>query len=90
MSAATARLAYKPVGLVAGIVGGAVASAVFTRLWTVVGHRREAPTAKSQDYDWQVVLLAAALRGAVYSAVKTGVDRVGAHAFARAYGEWPG
>lgn len=90
MSATTAKLAYKPVGVVAGLVSGAIASSVFTQLWKVVARRGEAPTARSQDFDWPVVVLAAALRGAIFSAVKAGVDRVGAHAFARATGEWPG
>lgn len=90
MSARTARLAYAPVGMVAGMVGGAIATAAFRATWRAMAHEDEAPTSKTPGRDWQVVLLAAGLQGAVFAVVKAAVDRLGAHAFARATGEWPG
>ena len=37
-----------------------------------------------------LILLAAALQGAIYAMVKALVDRGGARAFEKTFGEWPG
>jgi Protein of unknown function (DUF4235) len=86
----TAKLAYRPFGLVSGIVGGLVAGVVFKQVWKRVGNHDDAPDALQAEYRWRELLLAAALQGAVYAVVKAAVDRAGAKAFERWTGEWPG
>jgi Protein of unknown function (DUF4235) len=83
------RLAYKPFGVIAGIVGGLIAGAVFRRLWSL-GREGEAPKATDADRGWTEVVLSAAAQGAVFGAVKSAVDRAGAEGFAWATGAWPG
>ena len=85
-----AKLAYRPVGLVASLVAGAIASAVFKQVWRRISDKDDAPDALQAEYPWRELLLAAALQGAVYAVVKAAVDRGGAKAFQRWTGEWPG
>ncbi|WP_042394550.1 DUF4235 domain-containing protein [Streptacidiphilus carbonis] len=85
-----AKIAYKPVGLVLGAVGGVIAGAAFKQLWKAIGHDDDAPDATDRDRGWQEILLAAALQGAVFAVVKAAVDRGGATAVQRLTGVWPG
>jgi Protein of unknown function (DUF4235) len=84
------KLLYKPFGLVASVLGGIVAGALFKRLWRAVADDREAPSAKDRDRSWREVIAAAAIQGAVFGGVKALIDRAGASGFARLTGVWPG
>ena len=91
-STKTAKILYRPWGLVAGILGGLVAGQVFQQVWKRVDSEGvgEAPTPLATDYRLRKILVAAVLQGAIYSLVKTIIDRGGARAFERWTGEWPG
>lgn len=84
------KIAYKPVGLALGAVSGVVAGGVFKQVWKVAGHDEDAPDATDEDRGWREILLAAALQGAIFAAVKAAVDRGGATAVHRLTGTWPG
>jgi Protein of unknown function (DUF4235) len=84
------KLFYKPWGMLAGAIGGALAGALFKRVWKLVSGGDETPTATDRSRGWLEVVLAAALEGAVYGAVKAFVDRGGAAGFEKATGQWPG
>ncbi|MBW1604319.1 DUF4235 domain-containing protein [Streptomyces sp. JJ66] len=84
-----AKLAYKPFGLLAGIASGAVAGAVFQQVWKRLGHADDAPDATDPHRGWPEILLAAALQGAIFAAVKATVNRGGATAVHRLTGTWP-
>jgi hypothetical protein len=83
-------LAYKPFGILAGVIGGLLARAAFKRLWKGLGRGGEVPRATDADRGWAEVVLSAAAQGAVFGAVRSAVDRAGAEGFARATGVWPG
>ena len=85
-----AKLAYRPVGLVASIVAGAIASAVFKQIWSRVADEDDAPSAMQSEYSLGQVLLAATIQGAIFAAVKALIDRGGAKGFQRLTGSWPG
>jgi hypothetical protein len=85
-----AKLIYKPLGLVLGVVGGLIAGAIFKRAWRVVANDTDSPNATDRDRGWGEVALAAAAEGAVFGGVKALVDRAGATAFERFTGAWPG
>jgi uncharacterized membrane protein YebE (DUF533 family) len=88
----SAHLLYRPIGLAGSIAGGVVAGQAFKQVYkrATPGAGDHAPTALESRYSLGQVVLGAALQGAVFAAVKAGVDRLGARAFQRWTGEWPG
>ncbi|SHN17755.1 DUF4235 domain-containing protein [Actinacidiphila paucisporea] len=84
-----AALAYKPVGLLLGVAGGAAAGALFRQSWKLVTHGDDAPEATDKDRAWREILLAAAVQGAIFAVVKATVARGGAHVVERVTGRWP-
>jgi Protein of unknown function (DUF4235) len=85
-----AKLAYRPVGIIASIAAGAIASAVFKQIWKRVADEDDAPSAMQSEYSLGQVLLAATIQGAIFAAVKALIDRGGAEGFQRLTGSWPG
>ena len=85
-----ARLAYRPVGLLAGVAAGAISGAIFKQIWRLVAHEDDAPDALQSEYSLGKVLLAASIQGAIFATIKALVDRGGANGFRRLTGEWPG
>ncbi len=85
-----AKLAYRPVGLVAGVVAGAISGAVFKQIWKLVAKADDAPTALQSEYRMREVVVAAAIQGAIFAATKAAVDRAGARGFTKLTGTWPG
>jgi hypothetical protein len=84
------KIVYKPVGLLAGIAAGAVAGVLFKQVWKLIEHGQDAPDAKDEARGWGEILLAAAIQGAIFAAVKAAVDRAGATGYKKMTGEWPG
>jgi hypothetical protein len=84
------KLLYKPFGLLASVIGGLVAGALFKRTWALVAHEDKAPKASERDRSWHEVVAAAAIQGAVFGGVKALVDRGGATGYERVTGVWPG
>ncbi len=85
-----AKLAYKPFGLVGGVLAGMVAGRVFKQLWKLAAHEEEAPQATERERGWVEVLAAAAVEATIFALVKAAVERAGAEQFERMTGEWPG
>lgn len=85
-----AKVAYKPVGILSGMIGGAIASIVFRQLWKRIANEDEAPDALEHEYSWRQIILAAALHGAVFAVVRAVISRGGAEAFRKVTGTWPG
>lgn len=88
----SAKLLYRPIGLVGSVLGGLIAGALFRQLWkhAAPGEKSDPPKALETSYPFKEILLAAAIQGAIYSVVKTVIDRQGARVFERWTGEWPG
>lgn len=84
------KVMYKPLGLLVGVLGGVVASAVFRQIWKRATGEQDAPNATDQDRTWREVLTAAAVQGAVFGLVKAAIDRGGAKGFHKVTGAWPG
>jgi len=84
------KLLYKPVSILAGVLGGLVAGAIFKQIWKLAAGEGEAPKPTDADKRWPEVLAAAALHGAVFSVVKAAVDRGTAVGTLRLTGTWPG
>jgi len=83
------KLAYKPVGIVAGVISGAVAGLVFKQIWRMATDQDDTPNATDEDRGWTEILVAAALQGAIFAIVKAAVDRGGATGIRQLTGKWP-
>ncbi len=88
----SAKILYRPIGLVSSIVAGILAGQVFKQVWkrATPGDKPDAPKALESEYRLREILVAAAVQGAIFAFVKALVDRGGAKAFERWTGEWPG
>lgn len=88
----SAKLLYRPVGLVSSVLGGLLANLIFKRVWqrAAPGPAPDPPGALQTGHSLKEILLAAALQGAIFATVKVLIDRGGARAFQQWSGEWPG
>lgn len=84
-----AKLLYKPVGIIAGLIAGAIASKLFEAAWGSVTDREPADPTHRQA-EWPEIVGSAVLQGAIFAGVRAAVDRVGARGFEQATGVWPG
>ena len=84
------KLLYKPVAIVAGIVGGVLSGLIFKNFWKVVGRGSDPPAPLDSERGWGEVLLASVLHGAIYALVRTAVDRGAAEWTRKKTGIWPG
>lgn len=87
----SAKVLYRPIGLLSGVASGAVAGILFKQIWKLASPSSSEDTkALESEFPLRQIVLAAAVQGAIYATVKALVDRGGARAFERVFGEWPG
>ena len=58
-----------------GMLGGAIAGAIFKQVWKFASGKDDAPQATSEEYGWREVLVAAAIQGAIFGVVKAAQAR---------------
>lgn len=88
----SAKILYRPWGLIASLIGGLVAGQVFQHVWKLLDPQSpdDPPKPLESEYRLPKILLAALVQGAVFSVIKALINRGGARAFERWTGEWPG
>lgn len=88
----SAKILYRPFGLVSSMVGGLLAGQLFKEVYKRVARteHEESPGPLVDEYPVKELLVASLIQGAIYAAVKALIDRGGARAFQRWTGEWPG
>jgi hypothetical protein len=57
------KLLYKPAGMIANVLGGLLAGAIFKNGWRIAAREDDAPTATDASRGWHEILLAAAIEG---------------------------
>jgi hypothetical protein len=85
-----AKVLYAPFGILSSILGGLIASTIFKQVWKRISDEPDPPKPRQSEYGWRELLLAAALQGAIFTVVKTIIDRGGARGFEKLTGAWPG
>jgi hypothetical protein len=73
----SAKILYRPVGLLSSVIGGLIAGIIFKQVWqrAAPGDKPDPPKALETEYPFKEIVLAAAIQGAMFSAVKTAIDR---------------
>jgi len=84
-----AKLLFIPVSIGSGLAAGFVSKKIFDQLWGLVDEE-EPPDSKHRDIEWRKLLIAAAIQGAIFRAVKEATDHASRRAFYRTTGSWPG
>jgi hypothetical protein len=91
-SSKSAKILYRPWGLIGSIVGGIVAGQIFQLAWKHLapGDQDDPPKPLESEYRLRQILVAALIQGAIFSVVRAIINRGGARLFQRWTGEWPG
>ena len=85
-----AKMVYKPVDLVAGLLASLVAGLIFRRVWSVIEHEDDAPKPTDRQRGWMEILLAAGMYGTIFALIKAVMDRGAAEGTRKLTGTWPG
>jgi Protein of unknown function (DUF4235) len=83
------KIFFAPFAMLGGLVAGLLGKRVFAAAWGLIDDR-EPPRAAEAEAAWSRVLIALALRGAIFTASRGIVDRMLRKAFAHLTGFWPG
>jgi len=84
-----AKVVYKALGMVFGLLSGMIAGAVFKRAWKLTTGEEDAPDATDEEREWRQILLASAVQGALLAVVKAVLHRGSAKGLRRVTGSWP-
>jgi uncharacterized protein DUF4235 len=83
------KLLFMPISIGGGLLAGMLARKVFDQIWGLFDEE-EPPDSKYREIDWTKLLIAAAIQGAIFRALKEATDHASRRAFARTTGTWPG
>lgn len=83
------KFLYKPLRVLFSVLGGLLATQLFSRVWKLPTEGDKAPTAKDKAASGKEIAIAATAQGAVFGVVKALVNRAGAKGFEKATGTWP-
>lgn len=89
MSSKLEKIAFKPINIALGLGAGAVAGAIFKKVWQLTAGDDDAPDPHDEERGWGEIILAAAVQGAIFAVVRAAVTRGGATATKRLTGTWP-
>jgi hypothetical protein len=91
-SSTSAKILYRPLGIVSSLIGGVLAGSVFKQVWkhATPGDNQDAPRALESEYRLREILIASAVQGAIFATTKALINRGGARVFQKLTGEWPG
>jgi len=83
------KLAYKPFGILIGILAGLLSKRIFNLLWGLIDEE-EPPKPKTAETTWTKLIIASALQAVTFKVTRAAVDRAGAKGYERLTGVWPG
>lgn len=83
------KILYKPFGIIAGLIGARIATAIFKTIWSRIDEDAP-PKPTTEEASLPKVVGAAALEAATMAGIGAAVERAGARAFHHLFGIWPG
>ena len=84
------NLIFRPVGILAGLIGGMIAKKAFEKVWTMIDDQ-EPPDAEHRELgSKRKFAIALILEGAIFTLVRGVVDHNARLGFAKYTGAWPG
>lgn len=83
------KFVFMPISIGGGLLAGMLARKVFDQIWSLFDDE-EPPDSKYREIDWTKLLIAAAIQGAIFRALKEATDHASRRAFERTTGTWPG
>jgi hypothetical protein len=83
------KFLFLPFSILAGLLAGLIGRKLFDQVWGVFDEE-EPPDSKHLEISWGKLLLAAAVEGAIFRAVKEATDHGSRRAFMSLTGTWPG
>ena len=83
------KFVFMPISIGGGLLAGMLARKVFDQIWGLFDEE-EPPDSKYREIDWTKLLIAAAIQGAIFRALKEATDHASRRAFARTTDTWPG
>ena len=84
-----AKVLFIPVSIIGGLIAGAISRKIFDQIWGLFDEE-EPPESKHRDMSWGKLLIAAAIQGAIFRAMKAASDHYTRRAFCATTGTWPG
>ena len=84
-----AKVLFIPVSVVGGLLAGFAGKKLFDAIWGLIDEE-EPPEPEHREVSWPKMLIAMALQGAVFRAVKGVADHGARVSFYKATGAWPG
>jgi hypothetical protein len=82
-------LAFRPVSIIGGLLGGLIAAKLFEFAWGRFADE-EAPEPGHREIAWPQLVVALVVEGALFRLIRGLIDRGTRVAFVRATGSWPG
>ena len=83
------KILFVPFGALGSLLAGVIGKKAFEGLWRLVDEER-APDPKRREVDWQKLIPALLLEGAIFRATRGVADHVSRRAFSNLTGSWPG
>jgi hypothetical protein len=83
------KFLFLPFSILGGLIAGFVGKKVFSQVWGLIDEE-EPPDSKHLEISWPKLIVAAAVQGAIFRAVKEATDHGTRRAFMSLTGTWPG
>ena len=83
------KFLFLPISILSGLLAGFIGKKLFDGIWGAFDDE-EPPSSKHLEISWVKLLLAGAVQGAIFRAVREATDHGSRRAFMRVTGTWPG
>jgi Protein of unknown function (DUF4235) len=83
------KFLFLPISILSGLLAGFLGRKLFDGVWGVFDDE-EPPDSKHLEISWGKLIVAAAVQGAIFRAVKEATDHGTRRAFMNLTGSWPG